>query len=114
MAKTLHQKKQRARLLLDTAMRYAHWVTPHYSSWLKQHDGTAFHHWKKKDLSFIGNRAMFLAHQGQNKGYRVGATQSGAYYTLCSLASGCYFYTNPRVDPGPMRPFFLTELLVRR
>lgn len=117
MIKTLcgkKHKKHQAYRLVDTATGYLNWNTPHYSSWHKKQYGIAFHHWKKRDLSFIGNRAMFLAYQGQNKGYHVGTTHFGAYERLWSLALGCYFYTNPLVDPGPMRPFFLTELFVRR
>jgi len=57
---------------------------------------------------------MFLTYQGKNKGYHVGTPQFGAYSALWSLALEYYSYTNPNVDPGPMRPFFLTALFVRR
>lgn len=114
MGTSLRAKKRQATKLLESAIGYLNWNTPHCSSWHKRQYRRAFVHWKGKDLSYIGNRAMFLAHQGQMKGYHVGTTHSGAYSQLWSIALGCYFYTNPRVDPGPMRPFFLTELFVSR
>jgi len=112
--KTLRGKKQWAHRLLDTAIGCLNRNTPHYSSWHKEQYGSSLYHWKKKDLSFIGNRAMFLAYQGLNKGYHVGTVHFEAYHTLWGIAFECYFHTNPRVDPGPMRPFFLTALFVRR
>jgi hypothetical protein len=114
MLKTLRGKKRRAHQLLDTAIGEWNWNTPHYSSWHKKQYGSSLTHWKKQDFSFIGNKALFLAHQGQNKGYTVGTVHANAYDELWYLAFSYYCYTNPLVDPGPMRPFFLTELLVCR
>lgn len=114
MSTSLRTKKRQAAKLLESAIGYLNCNTPHCSSWHKKHYRKAFEHWKAKDLSFIGNKAMFLAHQGQMKGYRAGTTHASAYSQLWSIALGCYFYTDPRVDSGPMRPFFLTEIFVSR